>query len=244
MLLYSVLSWFLFFHVLFFISLAASPYIFSSYIALDPASKAYWADSMVSTIHAIVIVALACRAWIACDVWNTVNLHVSTPESLLANSVFIGYLGADLFLVLIYNSKWPGWQATTLHHASGVLFYFVTSIHSFAHPLGICTMLTEITTPFVNQRFFFDKGGMKSSPLYLINGILMTVLWFVFRILLFCWIGWRIWIMRVAVFALPTFHSLVLFYSYGVGFLLQIFWFRKIMKGVIKALKKDKGKTA
>ena len=199
---------------------------------------------MVSSIHAVFIVILAFRAWVACEVGSTVNFHITSAESVLANNVFVGYLSADLLLVLIYNKNWPGWEATTIHHFTGIVFFSMVNLNSFAHPLAICAMLTEITTPFVNQRFFLDKCGMKSSPLYLLNGILMTVLWFIFRILLFCWLGWRLWIMRSSVFALPTVHVMLVFYSYCVGFILQIFWFQKILKGVFKALAKNTKKAA
>ena len=40
---------------------------------------------------------------------------------------------------------------------------------------------------------------MKASPLYLANGILMLVSWFVLRVVVFGWMGVRLWGMRLQV---------------------------------------------
>jgi hypothetical protein len=110
----------------------------------------------------------------------------------------------------------------------------------FAHSVAICAMLTEATTPFINQRFFFDKAGMKSGSLYLVNGLLMTVLWFILRVLMFGWLGWRLFLMREGIMALPFVHRAVALSSYVVGYALQLFWFDKILRGALKALKGPK----
>lgn len=46
----------------------------------------------------------------------------------------------------------------------------------------VTVTFTELTTPFVNQRWFFEQAGLKESRLYVINGALMWLSWFVIRI--------------------------------------------------------------
>jgi hypothetical protein len=52
-------------------------------------------------------------------------------------------------------------------------------------------MFTEATTPFINLRWFFDVSGMKSSPLYLINGLIMFVGWYTIRICMQYWMAYN-----------------------------------------------------
>jgi hypothetical protein len=150
--------------------------------------------------------------------------------------VFIGYLLSDLLLSLIHSSSWPGWQANVLHHVTGIFCWYLMNEGGFGHSIAMCATLTEITTPFVNQRFFFDKANMKDGSLYVANGLLMTLLWFLFRVVLFGWLGFRLFQMRESLFALPNLHMFAAIFSYAVGYTLQLFWFQKIMKGALKVL--------
>ena len=51
--------------------------------------------------------------------------------------------------------------------------------------------LTEISTPFVNARIIISKLGFKESKLYVINGVLMMLVFGVFRVYLFPGIYWQ-----------------------------------------------------
>ena len=112
------------------------------------------------------------------------------------------------------------------------------------HIFGMCAVLMETTTPFVNQRWFFAQSGIKSGVLYLVNGLVMTVLWFLLRILVFFWLGTRLFAMREQVFSVPLYKSGFILFSYAGGFSLQIFWFRKILKGALKAVGIGGGSTS
>ena len=48
-----------------------------------------------------------------------------------------------------------------------------------------CFYLTEISTPFVNMRVILHKFGMKSSKLYIVNGVLMTIVFAMCRVVMF-----------------------------------------------------------
>lgn len=148
----------------------------------------------------------------------------------------MGYLSSDLLLSLAYNNQWPGWQANVVHHVTGLACWYLMTDGGFGHSIAVCATMTEITTPFINQRFFLDKANMKDGMLYVVNGLLMTLLWFLFRVLLFGWLGFRLFQMRESLLALPNLYLFAAVFSYGVGYALQLFWWNKIFKGAMKVL--------
>ena len=197
----------------------------------------------MSTVHAVVIVYLAATAMTS-DVMDTTDVKVTSPQSSEANIIFIAYLASDLLLSVIYNTAWPGWQANMIHHVTGIWAWYMMTRHGFCHSIALCAMLTEATTPFVNQRWFFDKSGMKEGNLFVANGLLMTLLWFALRVCLFGWLGYRIFgPMRKSLLALPSLHLFCGLFSYTVGYALQLFWFSKIFKGALKVLSGPKSKA-
>ena len=131
-----------------------------------------------------------------------------------------------------------------MHHVLGIISWTIMDIDAMGHIFGMCAVLMETTTPFVNQRWFFAQSGIKSGVLYLVNGLVMTVLWFLLRILVFFWLGTRLFAMREQVFSVPLYKSGFILFSYAGGFSLQIFWFRKILKGALKAVGIGGGSTS
>jgi len=100
----------------------------------------------------------------------------------------------------------------------------------------------EITTPLINNRYFLAKADMKSSALYLVNGLAICALWFIFRICLFGYFG------IVMIKALPglvrdieAYVVVSLVSGYTVGYGLQLAWGYKIFRGAYKLIAKKKG---
>ncbi|KAI8022659.1 hypothetical protein LOK49_LG03G00811, partial [Camellia lanceoleosa] len=48
-------------------------------------------------------------------------------------------------------------------------------------------LISEITTPKINMRWYLDTAGLKRSSAYLINGVVIFFAWLVARILLFAY---------------------------------------------------------
>ena len=76
---------------------------------------------------------------------------------------------------------------------------------------------------------------MKKSPIYLANGLAMTVSFFVLRVVGFLWMGTRLAAQRKGLLGLPNYKSGMLITAYSVGTALQLFWFYKIARGAAKA---------
>uniref|UniRef100_A0A6B2EIQ0 TLC domain-containing protein n=1 Tax=Phlebotomus kandelakii TaxID=1109342 RepID=A0A6B2EIQ0_9DIPT len=105
--------------------------------------------------------------------------------------------------------------------------------------LGDCIFsfifMMEASTPFVSLRSILSTMGLKSGNLYLVNGVLMLVSFFVFRILMlpfvFYWYSLTVNLpfMR-AIGTLPRGCKI----SICILFLPQIYWFYLIVRGALK----------
>lgn len=232
------------FYFMYYFAGVFSSILFDTYDTLDRSRQAYWCSSVVSTLHAVYIVYVAMGAVRALDMFRVDDFYGTCAESSHANRVFIAYLAYDLTNSLYHNRAWSGWVSNVIHHACGIVCWTAIETHGMAHLFGITAILTETTTPFVNNRWFFSQTGMKDSRLYVANGLLMTLLWFVLRICLFGWLGVRLYVMRSDLLSLPNFLIFILLQSYATGYALQIFWFRKIFKGALKTLRGGTSKKA
>lgn len=98
-------------------------------------------------------------------------------------------------------------------------------------------LLCEATAPFVNARWFLLILNREHTLLYLVNGILMTVCFFVLRIVFMggLFVYNEVYL-HASFLTLPPSTVAVVFLGSVIGYSLQIFWFHKIVCGVVKAL--------
>jgi len=233
----NILQWTKIWLGLFFCSRAASSVLSKTYRELDEPQKGYWSASLVSNLHACYVFMLAVKALRETPSFlTTTNFQLSTPASLECSMCFLGYIGSDLFFVLWYNKKWGGMVATLTHHIFILICWGLFIYDNNGQIFALVGALCEASTPFVNCRWFLDKLGMKKSPLYVVNGLAMSFSFFLFRVVGFLWMGTRLVAQREGFAALPIHSSVLYLLSYGVGTTLQLFWFSKIAKGMMKAL--------
>uniref|UniRef100_A0A8C2RV46 TLC domain containing 4 n=1 Tax=Capra hircus TaxID=9925 RepID=A0A8C2RV46_CAPHI len=218
--------------------------------------KIEWNSRVVSTCHSLVVGVVGLyifffdEAAIADPLWGDTSLGKVNI------AIASGYLVSDL-LILIWYWKVIGDKYFVIHHCTALYAYhFVLLSHKGSHSqlwsslvaqkkdgvlvyIGNFRLLAELSSPFVNQRWFFEALKYpKFSKANVINGILMTVVFFVVRIA-----------------SIPPFYS----YMYSVfgteayrrlGFLIQfswittcvvldvmnVMWMIKISKGCIKII--------
>lgn len=232
-------SSFLFFQLLFhFVSCWFSARVSSGYNSLSIDKKIEWNSRVVSTCHSLLVGTFGLylfffdEATIADPLWGDptfVNINIATAS---------GYLISDL-LIILFNWKVIGDKCFILHHCTALTaYYFVLRYGTLAY-IANYRLLAELSSPFVNQRWFFEALKYpKFSKVNVINGILMTVVFFIVRII-----------------AIPPMYSY--FYSvYGTepyirfGSVIQFFWIStcivldvmnimwmiKITKGCIKVI--------
>jgi len=221
-----------FFHAVFWAAYSGSGSS-SIYQKLPSSEKGYWAASIVSTVHAVLLSILCYSSAQSSGVWEKWDFFLTTPETYLCCAVFCGYLIADLVLALYYNSQWPGWQLNLVHHVV-VIVSLMQMMTGYGHCFALAAGMTELTTPFVNNRWFMDKFGMKSSPLFVANGMIMLVSWFFVRVCYFTYVGYRLIGMREQLFTINWFGLFFFILNYLAAFCLQLIWFQKILMGALK----------
>ena len=94
----------------------------------------------------------------------------------------------------------------------------------------------EFTTPLLALRWFLSEAGLKSHPLYAVNGLLVVVGWWVFRIGLFVgFFGYKLARMAASGNVIPRDYPIVA--SWLIGVVLQVTWAEKITTGFVKVVK-------
>ncbi|KAG2386961.1 hypothetical protein C9374_001996 [Naegleria lovaniensis] len=197
-----------------------------------------WNSRMVSNVHAVIATVLSfyClfSVYLPTDNYNGI-LAKSAPICTFLLTYCAGYFLYDLIIVA---ADYPhlGGMETILHHTTSFVALIGSMLWEKCVVLLVLMLFTEISTPFVNQRYFLSKCNMKSTKLYAYNGILMWASFGIVRIS-FCFympyiiladsltwcsfpIGWIIgvWIMVISIS------------------LLNIIWFYKITSGLIQVL--------
>ena len=106
------------------------------------------------------------------------------------------------------------------------------------------TLITELSTPFVNGRAILSQHKMHNYRLYTINGIVMAFSFFLFRM---CFYYYMIFVImekfvlyRGDVFwdTYPKENHWIVYLSmslFMVMYLLNVYWFSKIFAGLMKA---------
>lgn len=209
----------------------------TTYTKMEPSEKAYWISSMVSTVHAIIIVPMTVNAILAAPSMQS-GMFVTTPQSVQTLKLFFSYIISDTLASVYWNKQWGGWQANLIHHCTALFSFSNLIMGGYGHFLGLMGVACEATTPFINARYFMDKAGMKDNKLYFYNGLLMTLLWFIFRVCGFTFLGYRIFASFHQLKTWPQTANVV--GSWTAGYALQLFWFYKMVRGALKVLSKGK----
>lgn len=204
---------------------------------LDQPKRAYWASSMVSSVHGVYVSWLAWRAMAEGEYWSSEDLSRRTPGALDCCHVYLGYLVADLIPLIYYYNEWSGTSLYLVHHMLSVCSWGMMAIHGQLLGLASGLLLLEATAPFTNGRWFLAELKRTSGPLYLVTGGCMALSFFLLRVLLMGYFFVRyVIVLRNSFFALPPAIYLTILLSYAFGYPLQLFWFRKIVLGLLKAL--------
>nr|XP_028588570.1 transmembrane protein 56 isoform X1 [Podarcis muralis]XP_028588571.1 transmembrane protein 56 isoform X1 [Podarcis muralis]XP_028588572.1 transmembrane protein 56 isoform X1 [Podarcis muralis] len=170
----------LLFHVL---SSWISARVTSGFSSLDQKKKIEWNSRTVSSFHAL-LVGVFCLYILMYD--EAVNAdHVwGEPSTVQLNlAITSGYLISDLLLIIFY------WNAIgdiyfVIHHLVALYAYYFVLERGLLAYFANFRLLAEISTPFVNQRWFYEVlGYSKASKSNIINGLLMTITFFLGRII-------------------------------------------------------------
>ncbi|XP_054859128.1 TLC domain-containing protein 4-B-like [Eublepharis macularius] len=153
-----------------------------SYCTLPSVKRNEWNSRCVSTLHAMVV-GLFCLYILWYDDAVNANPIWGDPGLVKLNvAITCGYLLYDLLLLIRYW-KTLGDSLFVCHHLAALYAYGYVLSRGVLPYFANFRLLSELSTPFVNLRWFLDAAGWpRSSWLVLANGLAMTVVFFAVRI--------------------------------------------------------------
>jgi len=102
---------------------------------------------------------------------------------ILAIQYFLGYLLWDLYVcvILIGDLTTPAAIENLIHHFLGILGSFGNLfVGRYITVLSTASMITELSTPFCNMRFFMSTHKIKGN-IFIFNGLMFLFSFFIAR---------------------------------------------------------------
>lgn len=217
---------------------------FKGYNRLSKPIKIEWNNRGFSTVHSILVAAVSFYLLVLSELFkeSTAIVSIVHRKSLWSDSLLgisIGYFLTDLGMILWYFPALGGMEYV-LHHALSMYAIILSLISGEAQYYILMVLFSEITTPFVNLRWYLDVYGQKSSMLYICNGVALFLGWLAARILLFIFFFTHIYLHFDQV---RTIFPLGFYSILSVPPLIAVmnaFWFLKIFKGMVKTFSKKR----
>ncbi|KAK3172663.1 hypothetical protein OEA41_005987 [Lepraria neglecta] len=151
----------------------------ATYPNLSPKTKVNWDVHVTSMFQAVFICSVA--LWIVLK--DEERNHMNARERIwgytgamgMTQAFAAGYFAWDIMVSSMHlDVLGPG----SLAHAISALIVTCLGFHPFANYYGIAFVLYELSTPFLNFHWFFDKCNMNGSRIQLYNGILLLIAFF------------------------------------------------------------------
>ncbi|KAK9714408.1 hypothetical protein RND81_06G091900 [Saponaria officinalis] len=215
---------------------------FKSYTCLNRIQRIEWNNRGMSTVHALFIAAMSLYFVYWSDLYadyrttSAVTFRNSTLSTFTLG-VSVGYFIADLAMILWLYPSLGGIEYVVHHSLSGIaVAYAMFSGEGQLYTYMV--LISEVTTPEINMRWFLDTVGLKRSHAYLINGIVIFLAWLVARILLFVYMFFHVYLHYDQVIEMHAFGYFLVFVVPSVLAAMNLMWFGKILKGLKKTLTK------
>ncbi|KAG8371611.1 hypothetical protein BUALT_Bualt13G0106300 [Buddleja alternifolia] len=219
----------------------SSSYFKGYYNKLNSKQKVEWNNRGFSTFHAIVVAAGALYVLLVSDLFavgpDELIINKSSTLSDTIMGVSIGYFLTDLAMIF-YHFPALGGKEYVIHHGLSMYSIILSLLSGQAQFYILMVLFTEITTPFVNLRWYLDAAGVKNSKIYVYNGVALFFGWLVARVILFVFFFYHMFLHfdQVRKIFPVGFYCTVM--SPPIISLMNVFWFWKIAKGMVKTLRK------
>ncbi|XWS29098.1 hypothetical protein CRYUN_Cryun25bG0127300 [Craigia yunnanensis] len=225
-----------------------STFCFKGYRKLSNKEKVEWNNRGFSTFHALIAALASLYLLLFSDLFDEESSDelIVNRTSIISNMILgfsIGYFLSDLAMVFWHFPALGGLEYLlylyqVLHHGLSMFSIFLSLISSQGQIYILMVLFSESTTPFVNLRWYLDVAGQKSSTIYVYNGIALFFGWLIARIFLFIYFFAHM---------LDHFDQVKKIFPLGFYSLLtvspvlasmNVAWFWKIIKGLIKTVSK------
>ncbi|CAH8346092.1 unnamed protein product [Eruca vesicaria subsp. sativa] len=214
-----------------------------SYSAVTKMKRIEWNNRGISTVHAIFISLMSLYFVFFSDFFSNqttlqgLMVFRSSPLSNFGLGVSVGYFVADLGMIIWLYPSLGGFEYIFHHSLSGVAVAY-SLFSGEAQLYTYMVLISELTTPSINLRWYLDTAGLKRSKAYLINGVAIFLAWLTARILLFIYLFYHVYMHYDQVVEMNTFGYLLVFVVPTALSVMNLMWFGKIVKGLKKTLEK------
>ncbi|KAK7300200.1 hypothetical protein RJT34_11037 [Clitoria ternatea] len=215
---------------------------FKSYSSLTRLQRVEWKNRSMSTIHAIFITTMSLYLVFCSNLFsdNQSDERViiqSSSLSTFALGVSVGYFIADLGMIFWYFPSLGGYEYV-IHHVLSLVSVAFSMLSGQGQLYTYMVLISETTTPGINLRWYLDATGMKRSKAYLINGVVIFIAWLVARILLFVYMFYHVYLHFDQIQKIHIFGKILVIVVPLVLSIMNLVWFSKIIKGLMKTLAK------
>ncbi|XP_023731059.1 uncharacterized protein LOC111878785 isoform X1 [Lactuca sativa] len=219
-----------------------SPLVFKGFNKLESVQKFEWKNRGISTFHALFVAIASYYFLVVSNLFDEHDqqefiVYRSSASSNTILAMSLGYFLSDLAMI-IWMYPTLGGPEYVFHHGLSMFGIIQSLICGQAQFYNFIVLFSEITTPFVNIRWYLDVAGKKNSMFYLLNGVAVFVGWLAARVILFIFffhhmfthfdqVKQTYWTIFCSLLTIPS-----------VLTIMNLFWFWKIAKGLIKTLTK------
>ncbi|CAM9802334.1 unnamed protein product [Lampetra fluviatilis] len=205
-----------------------------------------WHSRVVSTAHACIVGPICLYLLWFDDGVNADPIWGDPSKVQISIAITAGYLFSDLLVIFAYW-RLVGDKLFVLHHAVALSScYYVLQDGVLAYFANFRQM-AELSTPFVNQRWFLEVlGYQKSSRAYVWNGLAMSASFFLARVATMPVYYTRTlsWLGTEAEARLAWGHRLAWWLPSITLDLMNIVWMKKIARGCYRGLRHTLGKDS
>lgn len=209
---------------------------FDAYRKLDRRKKMGWDQRVTSLVHSTVVSIFAVYHVLVTDE------PYSNPSELARFTIHIvmAYIIQDMFVILVLGGDMDS-TADLIHHVfTAVLCYISQLGFEYWHLVAILRVLAEMSTPFLNVRWFIFAFGKNKEPIFNWNNLAFAVAFFASRIMIMPFfyrtlrglIQTEIYNNSVG----PILHVTWILFVIAMD-ILNLYWFSFIAKKVVKTLK-------
>ena len=215
------------------------------YTKLSAADRNVWCQFVCSFVKGVAVCCLcypvAWRNAEALRMTDSFDGVLDKSEMQLPLYLFMGYAISDTVSIASYFQRGKGDTALIIHHlATASIWCYILAL-DFAYNLACIACLVEFTTPLLAVRWFMASSRLKTHPLYVFNGLMILVGWWVLRIGLY--VGFFSWRLQYLVARGLSSREGPVLLAWLVGAVLQVFWGQKLTVGFIKVVKTALKKT-
>lgn len=209
------------------------------YDDLSKEDQFLFTSKFLSYIHAVVSGLVALRVLVEDqEVRDDIAFGTSYNAHVVVGISF-GYMVYD---ILSYVNRSDADRWIIIHHLVAAFALWYNTISRIGTSLTVGFLVTELTTPLVQQQWFMRTLKMEKSIWFTLNGIALWLLWLVFRIGVSLYIVWHMWS------TFPVWQHLPMFIKINaviphIFLTLNVVWYVKITQSVVRKLRGSPAST-